>query len=152
MSGPTAVFLTHHCFGSNECKYKPSSAQSLRRHLTAQHHYMFPLHIDKVRQHNNATYLYVNEPSSSSKEVIIDQHYACPCCIDHFASLADLKGHFKVAHHTYLPEQIQEQESQRPQESATPSYSRSSTRPPSITSNASSSSNSISSKRQHNEV
>ncbi|ORX56364.1 hypothetical protein DM01DRAFT_1334850 [Hesseltinella vesiculosa] len=108
MPPPTPVFIAHCCFKSSNCKRRYNSSQNLRRHLILAHQFEFPERIDKPRMRNNASYLYLAEPSAPLDQAV-SIHFGCPVCTDHFSELTSLEAHYTTNHNEHLPGQQSEQ-------------------------------------------
>lgn len=105
MTNRQAIYLVNRCFEHNNCTRHFRTPQNLREHLKDIHQFSFPVRIDSTRRYHTKTHLYVRQCDSEGD---IQQHFACPCCTDHFEILNELASHFHTIHKDYVPQQRQQ--------------------------------------------
>ncbi|ORX42785.1 hypothetical protein DM01DRAFT_1340968 [Hesseltinella vesiculosa] len=105
MSGTRQIaILSHCCFINEDCNKQYSTPRKLRDHLQDIHKFVFPVRLASTRRYNSKEYLFL-KVRPDGDVVLVNERFACPCCIDHFGDLNDLATHFGDIHNEYQPQQ-----------------------------------------------
>ncbi|KAI8977016.1 hypothetical protein BDF20DRAFT_835850 [Mycotypha africana] len=91
-SSPEVVILVYAC---HLCEEMKSEGRNLRSHLLSVHSIELPKLKRGQRYHNSLQYFFTKSNNNEAHQAI-KQRFACPSCLNHFATNEEYKLHVKT--------------------------------------------------------